>query len=184
VADLPILDLGNDTLIDQGNPLQLIAKTNISAKQISNINWTGIPIDTCSNPCLDQIIFPLNSNFISATLTTFNGCQVSDEIEIEVVKEFDLFIPNAFSPNGDGFNDQFTIYTEAKITNISSFKIFNRWGNLIFMANDIPPNLESVGWDGMYQNKLLDSGVFTYLIEIRMPDGALKSWIGDVTLIK
>jgi gliding motility-associated-like protein len=87
------------------------------------------------------------------------------------------FIPNIFSPNGDGINDIFTIRGE-RIEQVS-LKIYNRWGNLVFMGNDVSP-----AWDGRWQGKECPIGVYYYTAEVTYLNGAVEQKHGNVTIVR
>jgi len=96
----------------------------------------------------------------------------------------EIYIPNIFTPNADGQNDIFTIYScEENTDQIVSFTIFDRWGNLIFEQNNFTINDPTVFWDGKFKNKKLNSAVFTYLVIISDFNNELTTFSGDVTLI-
>ncbi|MEM6697608.1 MAG: gliding motility-associated C-terminal domain-containing protein [Bacteroidota bacterium] len=185
-ATTPTLDLGMDITINQGEIIDIQTNTNISAKQIRAIEWIGADsyTDTCAFPCLDFSFAPLFPLNLAANIYTVEGCQVSDEIAIEVIPKSNIYVPSAFSPNGDGVNDVFTIYTGSGITNIQRLSIFNRWGDLVFQAEDIPPNLEAYGWDGTFKNQQLEQGVFVYILEIVMPGGKVNRVVGEVAIAR
>jgi gliding motility-associated-like protein len=90
----------------------------------------------------------------------------------------DVFVPNAFSPNGDGVNDIFRVTTR-KMINVQDFIIMNRWGNQVFSTNDI-----SKGWDGKYKGKDQDLGVYYYMMHVSYPNGRTQFLKGDLTLIR
>lgn len=89
-----------------------------------------------------------------------------------------LLIPNAFTPNNDGHNDIFKIqnFTSQRLV---EFKIFNRWGTILFHNTD--PN---IGWDGTYRNKPQQMGVYGYVIRIAYPNKVVETYKGTVTLIR
>jgi gliding motility-associated-like protein len=92
--------------------------------------------------------------------------------------KYPLWIPNSFTPNGDGLNDIFKPKTLAELENYTML-IFNRWGQLIFESNDLKK-----GWDGKYKGKLLEFGVYTYRIEATEKDTTEKKvFSGRVTLV-
>jgi len=96
-----------------------------------------------------------------------------------------IYIPNIFSPDGDGNNDVFSIYfnEDSGIENILSFQIYDRWGNLVFDRNNFKPN-EISGWDGRLNGNLLNPGVFVYKIDVAFSDESTKLISGDITLIR
>ena len=84
---------------------------------------------------------------------------------------FDIFIPNAFTPNGDGFNDTFSPFAASGRIETVNIKIFDRWGSLVY---------EGAEWDGSDFNP----GVFIYLIDIDFTHGTSESFSGSVALVK
>lgn len=90
----------------------------------------------------------------------------------------ELLIPNAFTPNGDGQNDIFRItnFTNEKLID---FKVFNRWGTILFRSTDIRE-----GWDGTNKGQQQPMGVYGYVIRIGYPDGNVDTYKGTVTLLR
>ena len=101
-----------------------------------------------------------------------------------VDREQRVFIPNSFSPNGDGFNDQFMIFAGSDVRIIRSFKVFNRWGAALYTANDFSPNDTQFGWDGEFQGQIVNSGVYIYFAEIEFVDGRTEIFRGDLTITR
>jgi len=87
-------------------------------------------------------------------------------------------VPTAFSPNGDGVNDVFTVFPGKAVANISQIEIFDRWGNQVFSANS------NIGWDGIFDGKIAPNGVYVWLITVEFIDGRIQQLSGDVTLIR
>ncbi len=95
------------------------------------------------------------------------------------------FIPNAFSPNGDGENETFRIFPASDVTKIHTFQVFDRWGQLVFVANDfLPMDAESHAWDGKVKGRAVKPDVFVYYIEIETGKGEVFIQRGDVTLLR
>jgi gliding motility-associated-like protein len=91
-----------------------------------------------------------------------------------------IFVPNTFSPNGDGINDIFYVQDGGEIQRINLLKIFDRWGSMVYSATNFLPNDENFGWDG----GKYPAGVFTFEIDVTFKDGANYLWTGDITLLK
>ncbi|RFC53670.1 DUF7948 domain-containing protein [Brumimicrobium aurantiacum] len=89
-----------------------------------------------------------------------------------------IFVPNAFSPNGDGEND--VLYVRSLIVSDVNFKIFNRWGELVYESN----TTHGPGWDGTYKGKLLDPDVYDYYLKGHCIDGQEFLIKGNITLIR
>jgi gliding motility-associated-like protein len=107
-----------------------------------------------------------------------HGCRDTGYVKIDIDYNMPDLIPNAFSPNGDGLNDVFRI-EGITYQKVKTFKIFNRYGQEVFSTMDA-----AKGWDGTQNGKVCDVGTYHYLIELVYPDKKLKSWKGDVTLLR
>ena len=70
------------------------------------------------------------------------------------------------------------------VFSISSFRIFNRWGDLVFEKENLIPNMETEGWDGYFNNEKMQNGVYIYIVEIEFIDGETEVFKGDITLMK
>ncbi|MBW8049899.1 MAG: T9SS type B sorting domain-containing protein [Cytophagales bacterium] len=114
---------------------------------------------------------------------TSKGCGTDSLCKtIKIVKENNLFIPNAFTPNKDGENDVFRIIDSSGIKNIY-LAIYNRWGEIVFETGDIKEATET-GWNGKYKGKESGIAVFVYYLEVEFLDGENKIEKGDITLIR
>ncbi len=101
-------------------------------------------------------------------LVTLNEDSCADEIAkmIFIASSSGIKVPNAFTPNGDGLNDEFRIMN-AGILELMEFKIYNRWGELVFETNDI-----TKGWDGTFKGKLQNVGSYVYYVVARTADSS------------
>lgn len=177
------LDIGADLSVDQGTIIDLVVISNIPDAQIATISWLEIPITDCDSPCLTPNFIAANSATIQATLTTLDGCQIKDELVLTVQSEAAIYIPNVFSPNGDGINDFFTIYSNAGINKITKVAIFNRSGGLVFESNNISPNDQNNIWDGRQNNQLVSADVYVYVVIYETQDVQSVTVSGMVTLL-
>ncbi len=109
--------------------------------------------------------------------TSSLGC---DSLVHLTLEEYKLYIPNAFSPNGDGVNDYFTVYGSEDFITIQSLRIFDRWGNRVYgQQQDYP-----FRWDGTNNGKEMVSGVYVYILDLVLYDGTRKMIKGDVTVLR
>ena len=179
------LELGPDIEIEFGEEANIEAIVNIPENRIDTILWQSQELLVCADQlCLEGVINTFNTMTISATLFDINGCSDYDDVTIVVQKDRRVYIPTAFSPNGDGDNDTFYIYVDrSQVTKINNFSIFNRWGEQVFEAPSFTPD-SPIGWDGNFKNERLDPAVFVYFAEIEFIDGHVEMYKGDVTLLK
>ena len=174
------LELGPDIELQLGDSLVLKPILNFDPMLIS---WTPIEgVSTADQ--LDAVLKPTFTSTYTLTLTDAGGCTISDDITILVDRNRPIFVPNAFSPNGDGVNDNFTLYASMSVDQIVQMKIFDRWGNLLIERQDIQPNNPNIGWDGQFRNKPLNPGVFTYFFEVLYMDGQTDIITGEVVLLR
>jgi gliding motility-associated-like protein len=95
-----------------------------------------------------------------------------------------VYVPNAFSPNGDNINDVFTLYPGPQVLNIKSFLVFDRWGETVYRYESAAPGEPAMGWDGTHRGRLMNPAVFTWFAEIELVNGAVKILQGDVNLVR
>ncbi len=148
------------------------------------IAWTPNDYLDC-NDCLNPNLLPLQTTLYTLTATDpLTGCTRSDDVLITVEVVRNVYIPNAWSPNTDGTNDEFTIFTGPEVAKILELKIFDRWGELVFEGYNFPPNNSLYGWDGRFRDKDLKPAVFVYFARVAFIDGFESVFEGDVTLVR
>ena len=151
--------LGEDRQIDLGESVQLLPVVQ-STRPFDIFQWMGLSIDLCL-ACPTQNFIPLENEIVSLSITNEAGCMNEDSVAIIVNKDRSVFVPNAFSPNGDGIND--LVFANTKIPReIVYFRIFNRWGAVVFEHKNGLTNDPSFGWDGMFKGEEVNTGVFVY----------------------
>ncbi len=168
VVPIPIVSLGNDTILCLRQSLILDA-TNQYSSYLWQDNSTN-PVFTADQQGIYWVSVSVNSN-----------CIVSDTINISVedCQNPGIFIPNSFTPNGDGLNDVFYIKTIAQFSKFNLF-IYNRWGQLIFETDNA-----DIGWDGTFNGKPVQMDVYNYKIEAFDKESkGKKVYSGRVTVVK
>jgi gliding motility-associated-like protein len=169
VNSLPTINYSNDTTILSDNTINLFANGGIT------YNWQ--PANLGCNTCSVVTVSPTSNTTYTVMITAANGCTVTKMISVRVEDNFEIFIPDIFSPNGDGQND--ILYVRGLGIKEMSFKLFNRIGEKIFETNDI-----TKGWDGCYKGTALNNAVFVYVLTATRLDGSKINKHGDVTLIR
>lgn len=150
---------------------------------IQNYSWSP-PYAISCDTCYHTIVTPSVTTTYTFTATSIHGCTSSADVTIHIFCESsEVFIPNTFTPNGDGMNDRF--YVSGKgISTITKMQIFNRWGELVYEAHNIMPNDASVGWDGQYKGIVLEPDVFVYIIEATCNLGEHFTYKGDISIVR
>ena len=142
-----LVELGDNQTIGLGDEFQLSAQI---VGAYDTIMWSANCPDSI---CADQPEFsvsPLNTISYFVTVVDGNGCITTDQITVNVEKGREVFIPNVFTPNGDGNNDRFWVYPGGEVAKVHEFRVFNRWGEQVFGASNFDPFTQddTNGWDG------------------------------------
>jgi gliding motility-associated-like protein len=170
--------------ISLGDTYQIMTEINVPFSEIQSVQWTpstGLSCDTC----LNLEASPLVSTEYFVAVTTDHGCRDDGALRLLVDRRVDVYIPNVFTPNGDGENDIFTIFADQKgVRKINSLQVYSRWGELLWERFDFDPNDLSFGWDGTYRGSDLNPAVFVYQAEIEFIDGRKELFKGDVTIVR
>jgi len=176
------------TAIPVSNPVIIIS----GASAQLNMNYTGpvvsytwLPVQhlDCTN-CPQPVANPQFSTDYHVQVQDRYGCKNSGDITVKVVcNGQNFFIPNTFSPNGDGVNDIFYLRGTG-LFRIKSLLIFNRWGEIVFEKREFPVNDPVAGWDGNYKGKKAKADVYVYQIEIICSNGEIIKYSGNVALIQ
>lgn len=137
---------------------------------------TGENVDPVYNP----VVTPTGPTTYTVTVTNEEGCTGVASISVGVADPFcddrDIFIPNAFTPDGNGENDLLCV--RSNFISIFELYIYNRWGELVFQSND-----QSICWDGTYKGKALAPDVYGYYMNITCPNQKTFFKKGNITLL-
>jgi gliding motility-associated-like protein len=168
----PEINLGpSDTVVVQGKSL-VIGSYNPDFQYLWN---TG---DTTAT------IHVTESGLYAVTVTDAAGCTAIAQIRVDVTQKGNVFVPNVFSPNDDGYNDYVGIFADNNVRRVITFQIADRWGELVFRRDDFLPTQETDGWDGDYREEPVSPGVFTWFAEIEYSDGGREVFEGSVTVVR
>jgi gliding motility-associated-like protein len=150
---------------------------------ITTYSWTPTSNLDCSNCANPSATLTLAQEY-TVLVTDSNNCTDTASILIKTIcNEGSYFLPNTFSPNGDGVNDYF--YPRGKgVYNIQSMSIFNRWGQLVFQRQNFPPNSETMGWDGNFNGHPAPSDAYVYIVEVICNNAQIVALHGNVTLVR
>lgn len=181
-----IVDAGPDITISLGDESDPISVAIVSELDIDSIAWNPITDLDCNTMDCQVVTFsPDASTTYVVTVTDENGCTSSDDILVTVDLTRNVYFSNIFSPNGDNQNDFFQLSTGSGVMEVIYFKLFDRWGNMIFEDKAyMPDDSLHPGWDGRYNNKDVEPGVFVYFAEVLFEDNVRVLYKGDVTLIR
>ncbi len=173
VNPIPVANAGPGGTINQGEKFQLQGSGGDS------FLWS--PPQDLSDATTDwPVAFPLNTTTYTLTIVNEFGCSASDTVVILVTHFHELYVPNAFTPNGDGFNDFFIYFTKG-IRKINELTIYNRWGQIVYTTN----GYDETPWDGSAAKGFTSPmGVYVYYIVAESYDGDLIIKKGNITLLR
>lgn len=141
------------------------------------IAWLPVT-DFSDQTSLSQSITATGSAVYTAVGQSVNGCIDTARVTLAVIKPMeDIFVPNVFTPNNDGKNDELRVYGNTIET--IDFRIFNQWGEAIFRTND-----KNKGWDGRYKGVMQPIAVYIYTLKATMQNGVTITKKGSVTIIR
>lgn len=167
----PTADAGADTTIFYGESASLDASGGVS------YSWspsTGLSDPNSENPTAT----PDLTTTYTVTVTTAIGCEFTDQVTVFVSSDALVGVPNAFSPNGDTYNDGFTVSVRGQLS-YYNLQVYNRWGELVFETE----NFEN-SWNGTFGNEDQPLGSYVWVLNYRDLNGESFAQQGNVTLVR
>ena len=180
-VSIPSLELTSDTTIERGDSLLLTVAINNETPGViewilgSQVIQTGVDNIT---------VQPIRTTTYLVRFSTNDGCTVEDQVTVFVEEGNLVYLPNAFSPDENGFNDTFVPGFNSKVARVNSFQIFDRWGNAVFQAPSSAPSDPRLAWDGTKSSTLCQSGIYIYWLEVELNTGEIRMFKGEVALLR
>ena len=180
VIAYPTVDAGNDTTIMVGTVMQL---QPLYSADVSRYSWTPSTYLSCLT-CPNPYASPEQPMEYKVTATNAFNCSTSDTRKISLLCNAEsVFLPNTFTPNGDGVND--VLYPRGEgIKQVKHLKIFNRWGQLVFERLNFNTNDRSAAWDGTFKGQLLPSDVFVFTMSVICDNNQVVDTRGNVMIVR
>ncbi len=180
---------GGDIFLSYGNDVEIIKGMSIQLKPIlipanvavDSVVWSPADGLSCSN-CIDPEASPTETTVYTVTLIDSNGCVASAVVRVVVSEEYQIFIPNIFTPNNDGVNDRFAFHAYG--TSNIEVRVFNRWGAEVYYNPNQQPNTEIEGWDGNYNGKEAQQGAYLYLIKVLFTNAEERTKTGTIAVMR
>ncbi len=170
----PVVHVFPDTLIFFGDSVTLYSDYNLGSVSVDSFAWYPLVKISCTN-CPSPVVSPESDQYYGLTVYT-GGCSVSDSALIRVILPNNFYIPNAFTPNGDGNNDDFYVLSQSGVR-VLLFQVFNRIGEKVHEGN--------YAWNGTYKGKPAPPGVYVYIFKLGLyGDDRSVFRKGSVTVIR
>lgn len=178
----PVIEItaGDNITVQVGNSVKLKTK---SSGDITKWKWFPGQWLSCAN-CAEPVSAPKDNITYNVTASNDGNCTSTDKVTLNLIcNNANVFVPNTFSPNGDGVNDVF--YPRGSgLYNIRSFKIFNRWGQMVFNKEGFSANNPADGWNGTLNGVALQTDVYVYLLEVVCANNIVFPFKGNISLIR
>jgi gliding motility-associated-like protein len=180
VYPIPTVTAGNNQTINIGQTATL---TPTVSSDVTSVVWSPNTW-VISNTGQAITVKPNVDQQYKVSVSNLGGCTAEAAVNVFVICDgANVFIPNTFSPNGDGNNEIF--YPRGTgLFSIKSFRIFNRWGEQIFEKYSFKANDEKAGWDGSFKGQQQISDVYVYMMDIQCQNGSILVYKGNIALIK
>ncbi|MEL6865257.1 MAG: gliding motility-associated C-terminal domain-containing protein [Bacteroidota bacterium] len=162
---------------------ELVLLPNVNTNAPLTYAWSPEEGLSCSD-CPAPVASPHRSTTYTLVVTDEAGCTAEAQVRINVSQLRRVFIPNVFSPNGDGLNERFTVFSDESVASIPQFLVFDRWGELVYEGVEVQPNNLTQGWNGTFRGEEMDPGIFVYMIKVAFVDGHQEVYSGDVALVR
>lgn len=173
-------------IVDQIPNLQITKSNDLQCAQTSSLlqasgalTYVWSPSATLNSATISNPTAIPTATTTYSVLASGMACITIDSITVKVFNSIaeKTFVPNVFSPNGDGLNDYFTPISKSNFVNYS-LKIYNRWGELVYFSNNA-----NDCWDGQQKNGQIEIGTYFYILNAKTECSSID-WKGDITLIK
>lgn len=189
IADFPFFiplpqiltaELGPDQTIGSGDSVIITPTFNFDPLKIT---WSPQVSAPLSRP-KSFILRPLQTTTFYLQATDSTGCTASDAITIFVEQRSRIFVPGAFSPNGDNVNDRLDFFAGPEIALIRNLRIYNRWGAVLFETSNVAPGSAEAAWDGKFNGEPAPQGTYIFQATVEGRDGKTTKINGEVVLMR
>ncbi len=179
-----VIDLGKDTALQFGAAYRI--PTQVFNLIGDNPKFSWFPDDNkhinCVN-CSNPIVNPRISTLYTLTVKDSLGCTASKSINVTIKVSTNVVVPTGFSPNNDGENDLLLVHGDTGST-VLEFRVFDRWGNIIYEKKDYPVNDKTTGWDGVFGEESMPSGNYIWTLAVRFKNDSVEYFKGSTMLIR
>ena len=171
----------SDTTIERASSIQLF--TTVEGGLLSSVNWTASRFLSCTD-CANPVVTPTYTERYMVTGKNEFNCTDTGLATIRTITIGDLYIPTAFTPDGDNLNDIFYVMGSERVSILKDFIIYTRWGDKVFESHNIAPNDPVFGWKGLIKGTKAQAGAYVYQVLATMVDGKTELRKGTVVLIR
>jgi gliding motility-associated-like protein len=168
-------------IIPEGDSVRIQVLTNLT---VGGYRLTPGPEALIVND--NFFVTPTENTIYELTTTDEFGCSASAQVEVILDDFVPVYVPNVFTPNGDGTNDLFRIFARTTVIGFSDFAVFSRWGEMVhFMEGPVSPQDPNWGWDGHHvSGRVHEQDVYVFKVTVELSGGRMVEISGDVLLLR
>jgi len=171
----------DNQIITIGDPIKLVGETVLGNEGITK--WMSPSQELCY-ACHSITLEPIfDQNYFYETVSQTGFCKRTDTTFVKVVP-CTVHFPDSFSPNSDPINAKFFGFGSKCVSKILSLMVFDRWGDRVFVTENIPVSDENFGWDGRKDGRELSPGLYTYVAKAQLLDGSVEQFEGPINLLR
>ncbi len=178
-----MVEASPDITINLGDKTQLFANPLNNRGQVT-LTWKQ-PYDSTLSclKCPNPTAYPMTTILYVVNGVDTVGCRASDSVRVTVAKPRNVLVATGFTPNEDEINDKLIVHGRPGTT-IKVFRIYDRWGELLYEATNFKINDENAGWNGKFRDQYMNSGQYVWYVEAQYIDGQTEVFKGHTTLIR
>ncbi len=176
-----VIDLGQEYTINLGESTVLgLPHDELLSTSDATYQWSSPDASLSCTDCASPTVMPTATTEYMLTYTNGDNCSATDRIIVRVSQTPQIYVPTAFSPNGDNHNDRFRVYGSQSIASVTDLRVFDRWGELVWEQD----SEEDGGWDGTFRGEPMGNGVFAYVGSVLLNNGVRVAIKGSVAIVK
>ncbi|PUZ27399.1 gliding motility-associated C-terminal domain-containing protein [Chitinophaga costaii] len=179
VNPVPVIKVISQQEVIAGSSVPILVQ---ASSDVTSVSWFPPDGLSCTD-CLTPTVTPTRSGGYTITASNNYGCIDMEQVNFKLVCNGAAFLPNTFTPNGDGMNDVFYIRGKG-VRVVKSFRIFNRLGQVMFTRENFPIEDPAFGWDGRYAGQPLSPDVFIYYAELICETGEKFEMKGSIMIVR
>lgn len=177
-----VIDLGPDVTVELGDSYVFFP---YYSEEGESLQWSAVDPVVCQSVCEQVNMTPTEDQTVELTIYSVDGgCEAFDAFNITVEKSRKVYFPNIISWSSADINRYFTIFgSEPNVKDIQEVRIYDRWGSQVYYSNDLALNSSEGAWDGTYNGKKLNAGVYAYIVKVQFLDDEVIDYAGSLVLI-
>ncbi len=163
--------------------------TQVQINLLTNTNayehawWSPDSLLSCSQ-CLNPTWLAVNEKPLTFTIRDTNACTVQHVVHRQLIEDYKIYIPDAFSPNNDGINDNFGLFSSDCPVYVVEFSIYDRWGNRVFTRENFQSTDSYPKWNGNVLGRHAIEGTYVYAAKLRLHNDELRVIKGNIHLVR